>query len=73
VKILSPHAPRAAAASRIDPELDRHGDRPRCGRTNHKASPSAPTRKIDIEDGGHRHDRRHDGAAAEEAQRIIEG
>ncbi|MEA5422906.1 polyribonucleotide nucleotidyltransferase [Synechococcus sp. CCY9201] len=68
--ILSPHAPRLLSF-RIDPELIGTVIGPG-GRTI-KGITERTNTKIDIEDGGIVTIASHDGAAAEEAQRIIEG
>jgi polyribonucleotide nucleotidyltransferase len=67
---LSPHAPRLLSF-RIDPELIGTVIGPG-GRTI-KGITERTNTKIDIEDGGIVTIASHDGAAAEEAQRIIEG
>ncbi|MCU0528711.1 MAG: polyribonucleotide nucleotidyltransferase [Cyanobium sp. Prado107] len=67
---LSPHAPRLLSF-RIDPELIGTVIGPG-GRTI-KGITERTNTKIDIEDGGVVTIASHDGAAAEEAQRIIEG
>ena len=67
---LSPHAPRLLSF-RIDPELIGTVIGPG-GRTI-KGITERTNTKIDIEDGGLVTIASHDGAAAEEAQRIIEG
>ncbi len=67
---LSPHAPRLLSF-RIDPELIGTVIGPG-GRTIKNITERTNT-KIDIEDGGIVTIASHDGAAAEEAQRIIEG
>jgi polyribonucleotide nucleotidyltransferase len=67
---LSPHAPRLLSF-RIDPELIGTVIGPG-GRTI-KGITERTNTKIDIEDGGIVTVASHDGAAAEEAQRIIEG
>jgi polyribonucleotide nucleotidyltransferase len=69
-EILSPHAPRLLSF-RIDPELIGTVIGPG-GRTI-KGITERTNTKIDIEDGGIVTIASHDGAAAEEAQRIIEG
>ncbi|MCP9835578.1 MULTISPECIES: polyribonucleotide nucleotidyltransferase [unclassified Cyanobium] len=68
--VLSPHAPRLLSF-RIDPELIGTVIGPG-GRTI-KGITERTNTKIDIEDGGIVTIASHDGAAAEEAQRIIEG
>ena len=68
--ILSPHAPRLLSF-RIDPELIGTVIGPG-GRTI-KGITERTNTKLDIEDGGIVTIASHDGAAAEEAQRIIEG
>jgi polyribonucleotide nucleotidyltransferase len=68
--ILSPHAPRLLSF-RIDPELIGTVIGPG-GRTI-KGITERTNTKIDIEDGGVVTIASHDGAAAEEAQKIIEG
>ena len=67
---MSPHAPRLLSF-RIDPELIGTVIGPG-GRTI-KGITERTNTKIDIEDGGIVTIASHDGAAAEEAQRIIEG
>ena len=67
---LSPHAPRLLSF-RIDPELIGTVIGPG-GRTI-KGITERTNTKIDIEDGGIVTIASHDGAAAEEAQKIIEG
>jgi polyribonucleotide nucleotidyltransferase len=67
---LSPHAPRLLSF-RIDPELIGTVIGPG-GRTI-KGITERTNTKIDIEDGGLVTIASHDGAAAEEAQKIIEG
>jgi polyribonucleotide nucleotidyltransferase len=67
---MSPHAPRLLSF-RIDPELIGTVIGPG-GRTI-KGITERTNTKIDIEDGGVVTIASHDGAAAEEAQRIIEG
>jgi len=67
---LSPHAPRLLSF-RIDPELIGTVIGPG-GRTIKGITEKTNT-KIDIEDGGIVTIASHDGAAAEEAQKIIEG
>ncbi|MCT0212062.1 MULTISPECIES: polyribonucleotide nucleotidyltransferase [unclassified Synechococcus] len=67
---LSPHAPRLLSF-RIDPELIGTVIGPG-GRTI-KGITERTNTKIDIEDGGIVTIASHDGAAADEAQRIIEG
>ncbi|MFN7228223.1 MAG: polyribonucleotide nucleotidyltransferase [Synechococcaceae cyanobacterium] len=67
---LSPHAPRLLSF-RIDPELIGTVIGPG-GRTI-KGITERTNTKIDIEDGGVVTIASHDGSAAEEAQRIIEG
>ena len=67
---LSPHAPRLLSF-RIDPELIGTVIGPG-GRTI-KGITERTNTKIDIEDGGIVTIASHDGAAAEEAQRLIEG
>jgi polyribonucleotide nucleotidyltransferase len=67
---LSPHAPRLLSF-RIDPELIGTVIGPG-GRTI-KGITERTNTKIDIEDGGVVTIASHDGAAAEEAQKIIEG
>jgi polyribonucleotide nucleotidyltransferase len=67
---MSPHAPRLLSF-RIDPELIGTVIGPG-GRTI-KGITERTNTKIDIEDGGLVTIASHDGAAAEEAQRIIEG
>jgi polyribonucleotide nucleotidyltransferase len=67
--ILSPCSPPAQLPHRS--RTDRHRDRSR-GRTI-KGITERTNTKIDIEDGGIVTIASHDGAAAEEAQRIIEG
>ena len=67
---LSPHAPRLLSF-RIDPELIGTVIGPG-GRTI-KGITEMTNTKIDIEDGGIVTIASHDGAAAEEAQKIIEG
>ncbi len=67
---LSPHAPRLLSF-RIDPELIGTVIGPG-GRTI-KGITERTNTKIDIEDGGLVPIASHDGAAAEEAQKIIEG
>jgi polyribonucleotide nucleotidyltransferase len=69
-EVLSPHAPRLLSF-RIDPELIGTVIGPG-GRTI-KGITERTNTKIDIEDGGIVTIASHDGAAAEEAQRIIEG
>ncbi|MFO8237551.1 MAG: polyribonucleotide nucleotidyltransferase [Prochlorococcaceae cyanobacterium] len=69
-EVLSPHAPRLLSF-RIDPELIGTVIGPG-GRTI-KGITERTNTKIDIEDGGVVTIASHDGAAAEEAQRIIEG
>ncbi|MEO1002650.1 MAG: polyribonucleotide nucleotidyltransferase [Cyanobacteria bacterium J06638_7] len=69
-KTLSPHAPRLLSF-RIDPELIGTVIGPG-GRTI-KGITERTNTKIDIEDGGVVTIASHDGAAAEEAQKIIEG
>ncbi len=68
--VLSPHAPRLLSF-RIDPELIGTVIGPG-GRTI-KGITERTNTKIDIEDSGIVTIASHDGAAAEEAQRIIEG
>ncbi len=68
--VMSPHAPRLLSF-RIDPELIGTVIGPG-GRTI-KGITERTNTKIDIEDGGIVTIASHDGAAAEEAQRIIEG
>ncbi|QEY33206.1 polyribonucleotide nucleotidyltransferase [Synechococcus sp. RSCCF101] len=68
--VLSPHAPRLVSF-RIDPELIGTVIGPG-GRTI-KGITERTNTKIDIEDGGLVTIASHDGAAAEEAQRMIEG
>jgi polyribonucleotide nucleotidyltransferase len=67
---MSPHAPRLLSF-RIDPELIGTVIGPG-GRTI-KGITERTNTKIDIEDGGIVTIASHDGAAAEEAQRIVEG
>ncbi len=69
-EVLSPHAPRLLSF-RIDPELIGTVIGPG-GRTI-KGITERTNTKIDIEDGGIVTIASHDGAAAEEAQKIIEG
>ncbi|HRD41622.1 MAG TPA: polyribonucleotide nucleotidyltransferase [Prochlorococcaceae cyanobacterium AMR_MDS_5431] len=69
-EILSPHAPRLLSF-RIDSELIGTVIGP--GGRRIKGITERTNTKIDIEDGGIVTIASHDGAAAEEAQRIIEG
>lgn len=68
--VLSPHAPRLVSF-RIDPELIGTVIGP--GGRAIKGITERTNTKIDIEDGGLVTIASHDGAAAEEAQRMIEG